>query len=737
MTDSRNSPPEAGKPECIDAGDPGVDDGNGIWGLTAALARAATVEEVAAAVLSEAPAAVGGQFANLAIVDREYGLVRLVNGQPGGGEDRSSCRWSAHDLGDAVPACEAIRTGELVLVASTSELNRRFPQTVAAIGAAGLSSRASVPMRSASGTVVGAVGLGWRDPGQFTPARRRRSELVAHLCGLALERALGGGAPRNEELARSLEAMPSAFFSINRTGRVIFVNTAGARLLDLPAEEIVSRSFFSFFSGGARQDLEYRCRRVVETKEAEVFELRELPEGSWYEVTAWPDAYGFNISFRDVGPRRLLAQQRTSELRQAEAANYRLRLLDRLSAELSSATTRSDALERLAHAVVPAMGDWCTIVEPRKEGLVRTHALHRDSTLDRLAQRLVGAYTHDYRGPSPGVVVYKSGEPLQLDHLAREIVSELDDSGPSAAYGRTLLILGDGPGLVCPIRGDGQIEAILTLVRVAGAPFSDAEVGVIEDAGRRVAVALDGARHLELQRATAGALQNAALPKVLPELPRLALAAEYRAASEGSTVGGDWYDVFELSSKKVALVVGDTAGHGLEAAAAMAQMRNELRAYLFGSVGPLAALSALDRLVAGEPGVFATVVCAEIDLEMATVRWASAGHPAPIVVGPGGRARYLDGAPLPMIGSGAADRPECRGREHGFDMSPGDRILLFTDGLFERRGIDLDLGLTHLLLLAEATHRTPADSSTCRLILEEMLPPWHEDDVCLLLADFV
>jgi len=753
MTDNQGSAPDAGGPNAVDsrdaadnrdavdsqdAADAGalmMPDATGIWNFTAALAGAVTVDEVAEVVLCEAPGAVGGQFANMAVVDREDGLVRVVHRRSGEGGEWGGFRWSTYELGDAVPACEAIRTGELVAVKNAVEMSHRFPVMVSEVSATGVSARASVPIRSAVGTVLGAVGLGWIEPSEFSPAQKRRIDLVAHLSGLALERALAKGPLRHEALARSLQAMPSAFFSIERSAKVTFANAAGARLLGLRPEVIVGRPFFSFFSGDARQELEYRCRRVVERREADVFDQRGLPGESWCEVTVWPDAYGFNISFRDVGDRRSMAEERTSALRQAVATNYRLRLLDSLSTALSRATTRADVLESLAATVVPAMGDWCTIVEPRQAGLVRTHALHKDPVLDPLAKRLVGAYTHAYDGPSPGVIVYKSGEPLRTDHLAQGVVADLDNSGPSAAYGRTLLILGDGPGLVYPVRCDGRIEAVLTIVRVGGAPFSDAEVTVIEDVERRVASALVDTRHLELQRATAGALQNAALPKMLPEFSRLRLAAEYRAASEGSPVGGDWYDAFELSSKKVALVVGDTAGHGLEAAAAMAQIRNELRAYLFGSVGPLAALCALDRLVAGEPDVFATVVCVEVDLERATVRWASAGHPAPIVVGPEGRARYLDGSPLPLIGSGAATRPECRGREHSFSMSAGERMLLFTDGLFERRGVDLDLGLTHLLLLAEATHRTPADASTCQRIIEDMLPPWHEDDVCLLLAD--
>jgi GAF domain-containing protein len=200
-----------------------------------------------------------------------------------------------------------------------------------------------------------------------------------------------------------------------------------------------------------------------------------------------------------------------------------------------------------------------------------------------LARRLIGGYPHPFSGPSPGVVVYQNGEPLRLAELAEEIVTNLDDSVASAAYGRTLRLLGNGPGLIMPIFTDGNVVAVLTMVRVGGAPFSEADIATMTQVTAAVADSLDDAMHLETQRETAGALQAAALPRTLPSSDRLALAAGYRAASEGIQVGGDWYDAFELQSGHIALVVGDAAGHGLQAAALMTQMRNALRAHLFDS----------------------------------------------------------------------------------------------------------------------------------------------------------
>jgi serine phosphatase RsbU (regulator of sigma subunit) len=252
----------------------------------------------------------------------------------------------------------------------------------------------------------------------------------------------------------------------------------------------------------------------------------------------------------------------------------------------------------------------------------------------------------------------------------------------------------------------------------------------------QVATALIASDQSATQRETALALQAAALPASLPSTDRLRLAATYREASGVSAVGGDWYDAMELEGGRIALVVGDVAGHGLPAASLTAQMRNALRAHLFSGVGPLESLSRLSSLIATqEPDVLATIVCAEVSLESGQMTWASAGHPAPIVVRAGGTSEHLRGRPAPPIGCGM---PHFYNEavEHRHTLTEGDRILLFTDGLFERRDTVLDVGLAHLMIVAEQTVRQRDPSEACAAIMGGMLAGPHEDDACLLIADF-
>ncbi len=709
-----------------------IADEEALWRLVTALAGAVTPFEVAEAFTKEGAPAAGGSFANMAILSDTPDLVQVVH-RPVFNPQVVAQR-GMFDLGANTPACEAIRSGLPVLLSSTAEIRARYPELLSEREQAGLGSRASVPLQAASGTVLGAIGIGWPGSQVFTTSQLRRLDLLAQLVGLALERALQHKpqlAP--EDLRPSVvETMPNAFFSLDAELTITYLNAEAERLVRTQRNAVIGSGFVEAFPDTVGSEFVARCQHAIATGTSVVFEEYFPPLESWFEVHAWPDRNGLNVYLTDVSERHRSELEQTVALDEARRAHARLSFLAELSSKLHGVHTRTELFERLSRAVTTSMADWSTVVVPSGDELIRVAAYHEDPILNSLARRLVGGYPHAFTGPSPGVVVYRSGQPLRLAHLAEQIVNDLDGSVSSAAYGRTLRLLGDGPGLIMPVLSDQRVVAVLTMVRRGGELFSDEDVAVMGEALKSVANLLEDVGQLETQRETAGALQAAALPKTLPVSPRLHLAAGYRPASEGTQVGGDWYDAFELQSGHIALVVGDAAGHGLQAAALMTQIRNALRAHLFESLGPSESIAKLNSFVATqEPDAFATIICVELDPLTGQGVWASAGHPAPILLSRDGTSRYLQGRPGPPIGCG-----DIRPVEHTLGLQPGDRLVMFTDGLFERRGIDLDIGLTHLMITTEQTLGHADVSSACEFVLREMLQGTHDDDVCLLIADF-
>jgi integral membrane sensor domain MASE1/anti-sigma regulatory factor (Ser/Thr protein kinase) len=233
-------------------------------------------------------------------------------------------------------------------------------------------------------------------------------------------------------------------------------------------------------------------------------------------------------------------------------------------------------------------------------------------------------------------------------------------------------------------------------------------------------------RKAEREHRIAETLQRSLLPDRLPELPGLQLAARYVPASADMEVGGDWYDVLQLPNGQVGLAIGDVAGHGLRAAFTMEQLRMGLRAYALEEPAPAKVVSRLDRLVSQllAPEI-ATLVYLVLDLDSGTVRLANAGHPPPLVVGPGGETSYLDDVPGSPLG---CDDPEPV--ETTFRLVPGSTLMLFTDGLVEKRGVSIQAGLERLEILAADCDQDIEEF--CETVLGSMVQGVISDDVALL-----
>jgi PAS domain S-box-containing protein len=230
------------------------------------------------------------------------------------------------------------------------------------------------------------------------------------------------------------------------------------------------------------------------------------------------------------------------------------------------------------------------------------------------------------------------------------------------------------------------------------------------------------------EHAIADQLQRSLLPQQAFDLDHLEVATYYRAGVEGTQVGGDWYDVIELGGGRTALVVGDVMGRGVRAAAVMGQLRAAVRAYARLDLPPADLLESLDGLVReiGEDQIV-TCIYAVFDPADRVLRFANAGHLPPVVSVRGGQARLIRGAENPPLGAGPFNLTQ-----HEVDLAPDARVVLYTDGLVERRGEDLELGIETLAHRVEAL-TGPVDGVPEQLVAT-MLPEGPDDDVAILVA---
>jgi serine phosphatase RsbU (regulator of sigma subunit)/anti-sigma regulatory factor (Ser/Thr protein kinase) len=285
--------------------------------------------------------------------------------------------------------------------------------------------------------------------------------------------------------------------------------------------------------------------------------------------------------------------------------------------------------------------------------------------------------------------------------------------------------------VLVPLHGQSSLQGVLSLVPDDD-PGADAlDLEVLTSVGQQAGLALDRAQLYEQSASVAHELQQSLLAIEPPDDRRYEVATAYRPGVERLEVGGDWYDVFLAAEGVLAFGVGDVVGRGLGAASAMGQLRSAVRAVSDLREGPGRLLSRLDRFVEhSEAAAMATLAYAELDLATGELRYACAGHPPPLLLPERGEPRLLwEGRSTPL---GAFSRPQHRAEARMF-LADGDRVLLYTDGLVERRERSLDAGLDLLRAAATGDHDLPLDAVVRRLTATMLRHEHTRDDVCLLL----
>jgi phosphoserine phosphatase RsbU/P len=327
------------------------------------------------------------------------------------------------------------------------------------------------------------------------------------------------------------------------------------------------------------------------------------------------------------------------------------------------------------------------------------------------------------RRAARGLAVADSRAPLRLGEgfagrvaTAQQTISVHDLRGVENADG--LQSSGVRSLLAAPLIVDARVRGALYVGADIPGAYGEQDRRLLADAAERFAGAIARASVYERDRLVARTLVTALQPARLPTVPGVRFAARYLPAERG--LGGDWYDVFRLPAGSLGVAIGDVVGHGIEAAAEAVRLRNALRGAVLEGCTPADAVAALNRHATLHSGAYAsTLVYMELDAVSRRVRWASAGH-LPGVVASDGVAEWLGLADGPPLGVAATDA--WPGSER--TLAPGARIVLFTDGLIERRAEPLDDGIDRLVAAAATA---PDLERVCEIALAQAPSPRFDD----------
>ena len=532
-----------------------------------------------------------------------------------------------------------------------------------------------------------------------------------------------------------LAAMPAALGCLDPDGRLVLLNPEGEDLFGRPAADVLGRPVTEVFPAGAAGAVTAACSAARTAGAPVSLEIPEPGGGTgWSALHAWPVADGAAFAFVDVTARRLAqdeaeAARRAAETarRAAERAGARTALLAAVTGELSGALDSESALGSLARLVVPALTDGCVVTVVDREGRARdVGSWHADPARRPLLDSYAAVRLDTLPAASPVARALRSGSEAQEPLAA---VLALMPSGPA----RDLLeALGPGTAVVLPLTADGRAVGVLTLYLDPGRTFDDDDLRTAREVATQAGRAVDRVHRQSQTAQLAEELQRSLLTE-LPTIAGAQVVARYVPAAEAARVGGDWYDAFLHPGGDPVVVIGDVAGHDTAAAAEMGQLRGLLRGIAhYSSAGPAEVLRGLDAAMAAmHTGTLATAAIARLEDGGRLLRWASAGHPPPLVADPDGTVTLLaDGLGDLLLGVD----PTAVRRESTVPLRPGAVVLLYTDGLVERRDCDVDTGVGRLRRHLAALAGRPLESleSLADELLGRMLPATPGDDVALV-----
>jgi serine phosphatase RsbU (regulator of sigma subunit) len=543
---------------------------------------------------------------------------------------------------------------------------------------------------------------------------------------------------RNVTALASSISVRTLILGIDPAGRIIWHDRNASEMLDAPGGALLGASLGDLVVGGAVGTLSGLLDASQSGREATAVLTLRAQRSDPIDAVVTVQAVD---SFDGRSALAIVRLPPAGTERFLDPAVMRHALLDDTFRQIG-ATLDLDQLARgLISIVVAHFSNVASLLV--QESLVTDEAPMQRTEGPHLLRRLaVASDDHD-----PGwEVTFPVGEVVR--HPAGTIYARCMDtgkpvqkasSGPAGHVAESWMrrpaagLLAGACKLLLPLNAGGATLGYVVCTRKRGSrPFDayDTEIGM--EFASRAAVLLDNARRYNLERATALTLQRALLPTGLSAPSSVEVRHRYLPGNQLIEVGGDWYESIALPGARVALVVGDVAGHGVRAAVTMGRLRTAIQMLAMLDLPPAESLQQLNELMQKmgerEPH-FATCAFAIYDAVTGSLEVASAGHMPPLLVSPKGSSDFLDVSPAPPLGVGEGP---ISGRT--FEINDGSLFVLYTDGLVESRGRDIDDGLKRLQSVFGPTSVAEPIEALAKAALAGVSSDRHRDDVALLIA---
>ncbi|MFD0022890.1 SpoIIE family protein phosphatase [Streptomyces sp. NPDC058382] len=521
--------------------------------------------------------------------------------------------------------------------------------------------------------------------------------------------------------------------------RYLYVNPALERINGIPAAEHLGRTAAEVLPEiDAREDLMLAV--LADGRPREIASSGQTPAASGELLRYWHGAYHrVEVAGRVVGVAGVLMEVMASDEDQRRLAQARrhLSLLDTANTRVGTTLDMDTTCTELADLVVPGLADVATVevfprdvappVRPAPPGVTRLRRAAM-AAVPELREGLTrfgvaGDYVdHQEDGAVPRCLA--TNLPV-VENLTGD--EQLGRSAPTPERVAAYRALNMHSAVIVPVSVRGGPIGVLGLVRAGDSPaFTDEDVVVARELAGRAAVDLDHARRFTHEHTIALELQRSLLSEPRPPHPHIEVATRYLPADSSVLVGGDWFDIIPLPDGRHLKAMGDVMGHGVEAAVAMSHYRSLLRLLADEKLPPHRILEQLDRMVE-RSGLdrAATCLLAVVDRSGGTCQVSSAGHLPPVFIDPGAGGAWIGDVPSgPPLGTGFGGYRTTRVR-----CSPGTVLFMYTDGLVERRGEDIDESVGRLREL-----RLPVSGSLEDLLdgVLDRFGPGAEDDIAVM-----